>query len=160
MKQRKTLYNDDSGLTPVVEYVLLLAISFLVVSGIVIGSTVRIEEQKEASIEDEFDIIVERVALDLTEADDLYQTIGEQGNITLQTEVPKRAVNTPYVISVTETSRSNIYNITAETETGNVEASTIVYVSSGVENKTVSPDPSLVVVSNDSSDKLVVKNGG
>lgn len=92
----------DRGVSVVVNYVLTIAITTLLLSGLFVASGSLIQSQSERAIQDELDVLGERLAADLATADRLAASAeGEDAHVRVTTELPRRVAGTAYSVEIT-----------------------------------------------------------
>lgn len=83
------------GVTPTLTYVLAIGISTLLISGLLIGTTGFVEDERRSVVREELEIVGDRLAAEAVALDDL-----DGANATKRTEVPAQVADTPYYVDV------------------------------------------------------------
>lgn len=83
------------GVTPTLTYVFAIGISTLLISGLLIGTTGFVEDERQSVVREELEIIGDRLAAEAVALDDL-----DGANATKRTEVPAQVADTPYYVDV------------------------------------------------------------
>lgn len=92
----------DRGVSVTVNYVMTLAITAILLSGLFVASGSLIQSQSERAIQDELDVVGERLAADLSTADRLAESAeGDDAHVRLTIELPRRVAGTAYSIEIT-----------------------------------------------------------
>lgn len=124
----------DRGVSVTVNYVLTITITTLLLSGLFIASGSLIESQSERAINDEFDVLGERLAADLSTADRLAQTDSTDTTTTvrLTTELPSRVAGTEYSIEITTNTETDTSELIFRTSDPEIHSSTRVVTTTDV----------------------------
>lgn len=124
----------DRGVSVTVNYVLTITITTLLLSGLFIASGSLIESQSERAINDEFDVLGERFAADLSTADRLAQTDSTDTTTTvrLTTELPSRVAGTEYSIEITTNTETDTSELIFRTSDPEIHSSTRVVTTTDV----------------------------
>ncbi|MDL5360451.1 hypothetical protein [Halalkalicoccus sp. NIPERK01] len=125
----------DRGVSVTVNYVLTLAITAILLSGLFVASGSLIQSQSERAIQDELDVLGERLAADLSTADRLAESAdGEAAHVRVSTELPRRVAGTAYSIEITwtENGGNGYAELTFRTSDPEIESSTRVVTATEV----------------------------
>lgn len=93
------LRSDDRGVSPVFGYVLTLAVSTLLVGGLLVSAGGFIDDQRRSTAESELRVIGQQISADIAAADRLNRTAGAE-NITVGRTIPRTVVGSQYTIRV------------------------------------------------------------
>ena len=95
----------DRAVSVTVGYVLTLAISTLLLSGLFVAGGSFVETERERAAQGELRVVGERVAADLATVDRLVESAANRSSLTVSrpVDLPDRAAGTVYRIRVTET---------------------------------------------------------
>ena len=91
--------SDDRGVSPVFGYVLTLAVSTLLVGGLLVSAGGFIDDQRRNTAESELRVIGQQISADIAAVDRLNRTAGAE-NITVGRSVPRTVVGSQYTIRV------------------------------------------------------------
>jgi hypothetical protein len=143
-----------------VGYVLNLAVATMVLSGLLFAAGSVVESQSRLVVEDELDVIGNRVAAGLMEADRLVQVGSDVGDPTVEVriDVPSRVGNTRYTVDVDDAADEFVLRSADPEVTIRVSylAETDVRVAGGA----ISPGEESIVVEYDpAASELVVTDG-
>lgn len=123
----------ERGVSVTVNYVLGLAIATVVLSGIMIVSGDIVDDQQDATIRTELEVIGERMAANLMTADRLVQAGGTTVNVSA--EAPRSVAGAPYTVNVNATASDA--KLTLETENPPVSVEVPFINTTAVGNTTV-----------------------
>ena len=90
------------GLSTTLGYTLTLAITAVLVSGLLISGGNFVEDQRERVIETELDVVGEQLATHLHAADRLNQSAEGSRNISIRQPFPADVAGTPYRVTLVE----------------------------------------------------------
>ncbi|WP_306055569.1 DUF7266 family protein [Natronococcus wangiae] len=145
----------DRALSNVLSYSLLLAVTIVVVTGVSIAAGGLLESQQERAVQEELDVIGERMAADLQTADRLAQTESETKELTVTSNSPQTVSEGRYMVAI-EGNDPTILTLEGP-ETG-VTVETKVVTTTQIEETQLSGG-TLEISYDSSADKLVVSNG-
>lgn len=117
----------DRGVSTTVGYVLTLAVTTVLVSGLLLAGGGLVEDQRERSARTELEVVGQRLAQGLETADRLNRTTGANGNVYVEVPLPERVAGSAYTISVSRMG-STAYDI--ECTVPDVGVSVVVRVTS------------------------------
>lgn len=92
---------NDRAVSVTINYALTLAVTTLLMSGLLIGTGAMLDGRQEVAIRAELDVLGERLAAGLMTADRLVQAGGDA--VTVQVTLPDRVAGTGYNIEVSAT---------------------------------------------------------
>ena len=92
----------NRGLSTVLNYVLMLAVVALLVSGLVFGVGTAVENRQQEALSSELDVVAQRLAADLATADRLVVETDGTGTVELTTDLPTRVVGSRYEITLAD----------------------------------------------------------
>ena len=90
---------DRRGVSTAVGYVLTLAVTTMLVAGLLIGFGGFVEDQREGTARDEMRVIGQQVASDLSSADRLAR-IGTPAEVTVNRQLPTSVTGSTYRIEI------------------------------------------------------------
>lgn len=91
---------DERGVSISVGYVLTLAIVAILLSGLVAASGSILDQQTEATVENELEIIGQQVASELSNAD-RHVRAGDTTELVIRSELPRRTAGASYTLNIT-----------------------------------------------------------
>jgi hypothetical protein len=91
---------DDRAVSITINYVLGLAIAFVLVIGLLFAGGNFIEDQRENAIRAELAVLGEQVGADLLRADRLAATTTENETVRLRRRLPNTVAGTSYTIGI------------------------------------------------------------
>ena len=96
-------FEDDRGVSVMLDYVITLAIAGVLVSGLLIGVTNVVDSQADRVARGELEVVGQQVAADLESADRLVRASGggSDTTVTITTDHPTRVAGSTYTIEVT-----------------------------------------------------------
>lgn len=149
--------NDDRGVSTVVGFVLILGITSLLVIGLLVGIGGFIDNQRQATVRDEMEVLGQQVAADIAASDRLVRAGGE--TVRVERELPGEVTGLAYTVTVTSSPDASSYVTTIELETSNPDISVDVSVRTATEVTGGSLNGGDLSVEYDSGpDELVVEN--
>lgn len=92
---------SERAVSTALSYVLLLGVAIIVVGGISVTAGELLETQQERAVEEELDVIGERVAADIMTADQLTQTESNTREVTVTSDPPRTVSDGRYTITIT-----------------------------------------------------------
>ena len=104
---------SDRGVSISVNYVLTLAITTLLMTGLLFATGNIIEDRRDSTTRSELRVVGERVATSLVAADRLAQS--EPTKVVVETDAPPRVAGLQYTVSVNATSKQVVLE-TADTD--------------------------------------------
>ncbi|ADJ15564.1 DUF7266 family protein [Halalkalicoccus jeotgali] len=118
---------SDRGVSVTVNYVLTLAITALLLSGLFVAAGSLMQSQSERAIQNQLDVLGERLAADLASADRLAQSAeGEAASVRLTVALPRRVAGAGYAIEIAPDPESEHVELTLTTSDPAVESTTRV----------------------------------
>lgn len=90
---------NNRAVSTTLNYILGLAIAFLLVAGLFITAGSFVGDQRETGVRTEMEVLGEQIAVDIEAADRMAQTI-DDGNVTVHRSLPSRLSGTGYTIAV------------------------------------------------------------
>ena len=154
--------SDDRGVSTTLGYTLTLAITAILMSGLLIAGGTLVDDQRERIAEDELSVTSEQLAGGLTDADQLAGTMSG-GVLKVQVWLPERIAGGPYTIELENhpTAADQPANSTIHAEAQDVEATgeLSLRTSVPVANQTVVGGPLVIThrdADGDGSRELVV----
>lgn len=109
---------DNRGLSPVLDYVLMLGIVTLLISGLFLAAGNYVENQQDRAIRAEFEVLGNRIAADIAAVDRLALASGDEGQAELLVELPPRVAGKSYEIETSDAGPDNVTAITLRTTAG------------------------------------------
>lgn len=126
---------SDRAVSVTVNYVMTITITAILLSGLFIASGSLIQSQSERAIQDELDVLGERLAADLSTADRLAESAdGGAAHARVSTELPRQVAGTAYSIEITwiENGENGYAELTLRTSDPEVESATRVVTTTEV----------------------------
>lgn len=110
MSDRRRLAFDDRGVSVTLGYVLTLAITAVLVSGLLIAVGGFVSGQNERVTQSELDVVGQRLATEVEAADRLAEAGGGGPNVTVavRSRLPETVAGRTYRIAVNETGRDRL----------------------------------------------------
>ncbi|MFB6252623.1 MAG: hypothetical protein ABEI27_13245 [Halobellus sp.] len=84
-----------------VNYVIALAITAVLISGLLIGAGGYVQDQREAVVREELRVVAEQLVAGIDDADRLAR-VGDAGTARVGVDLPERVAGETYLIEVTE----------------------------------------------------------
>jgi len=91
---------DDRAVSVTVNYILGLSVTFLLVTGLFIAGGDFVSDQRETSVRTELQVLGEQVAADISQADRLAQSTGDNASVRVRRELPSRVSGVSYAIEI------------------------------------------------------------
>jgi hypothetical protein len=91
----------DRAVSITVNYVIALAITAVLISGLLIGAGGYVEDQREAVVREELRVVGEQLIAGIGDADRLSR-VGDAGAVRVGIDLPERVAGETYLIEVTE----------------------------------------------------------
>lgn len=136
---------DDRAVSTALGYVLSLGITAVLVSGLLIAGGNFVENQREGVTRTELDVVGQRLASGLANADRAALTAGPDGTLVIEARLPERVAGTAYEIEIVETAAppgaQNTYTLTLRTRTPDVASSVTVRSTTPLVEDTVDGGP-------------------
>lgn len=159
-RRRRSFARDDRGVSTTMGYVLTLAITASLISGLLIAGGSYIENQRDTVARDELQVIGDQLASGLSDADRLAATGGDDVRVELW--LPKRVAGGTYSIELQNESGTNpvTATITGRSTKADVSVDVTVRTTLAVANTTVAGGPVVITardVDGDSELELVVE---
>ena len=99
--QADRLRDDHRGVSITVSHVLTIAITAVLISGLIIAASGALTGQRERAARSQLDTVGQRLAFEVEQVDSLV-TRGDAANATLDTDHSDWIVNSPYEVTLTE----------------------------------------------------------
>lgn len=133
----------DRGVSTAVGYVLTLGIAAILISGLLIGVSGFVEDQKRTTIRNEFEVVGEQLAADLASADRLVRagsTYSGDAPSTVEVDrrLPATVTGSSYQIRVRDDPTSSNTLLKLSTENPDVEVTISLRLQTSVSDNTVS----------------------
>lgn len=122
----------DRGLSTVLNYVLMLTVVSLLISGLVFGVGNTVENRQQEALGEELDVVAQRLAADLATADRLAVETDGGGTVELTADLPRRAVGSRYEIEIADEGDDR-YRITLRSHEPEMSAEAYVRTTTPVE---------------------------
>lgn len=149
---------DERAVSTTVSYTLTLAITGILVSGLLIAGAGFVDSQRERAAETELQVVGQRLAADIGAADRLAVATG--GDVTLNRTLSEAVIGSGYRIDVERVGERDTYELTVVNADPAVTSTIRVYSASPVLGGPV-PDGRVTVASNDAlREKLTVTEHG
>lgn len=94
---------DSRAVTVPTDYVLLVGITALLASGLLAGAAGFVGDQQDGAIRAGFNVVGNDLAADLTTADRLADSLGDDGQASLTVDLPQSVAGTTYLVAVDNT---------------------------------------------------------
>ncbi len=144
------------GVSTSFAYTITLAISTVLVIGIIISGTNFVTSQREVVIENELEVIGEQIASQLEQADRLVSASdGSDLRVLINRSIPDRAVGEPYDIYLED--RGGDGTLTLETNNPDVSVSVALQLKNSFAESTATGG-TLVIRWRSSSSRLVIED--
>lgn len=110
MTDRRRLARDDRGVSTTLGYVLTLAITAVLMSGLLIAAGSFVSGQNERVTQTELDVVGQRLAADVETADRLAEAGGGGPNVTVAvgSRLPETVAGRTYRVAVNESGRDRL----------------------------------------------------
>ena len=142
MTDRFRLARDDRGVSTTLGYVLTLAITTVLVSGLLIAVGGFVSGQNERVTRSELDVVGQRLATDVEAADRLVEAGsadgGSNATVVVRSRLPERVAGRTYRVAVNESGRGRLV-LSASDPDVSVEVSVVTDVA--VANATLGGGP-------------------
>lgn len=89
---------DDRAVSTTINYVLALAVTTALITGLLIATSSVVEDRREATIRDGLEVVGQQVAADLMTADRLVEAGGTE--VVVRSELPETIAGARYVVTV------------------------------------------------------------
>lgn len=113
--------DDERGLAPTVNFVLVTGISLLLIGSLFTGVSGVLEDRREAAVNDGLEVTSHQLAADIAAADRAAQTAGD-GHVTVETRLPTRVAGARYSITIRENGTSLVLVLRSENPTATARA--------------------------------------
>ncbi|WP_435195406.1 DUF7266 family protein [Natronomonas sp. EA1] len=137
---------DDRAVSTTVSYALTLAITGILISGLLVAGAGFVDDQRERASATELNVIGQRLAADVGAADRLALATG--GAVTMNRTLTDTVVGSGYRIDVERVGESNTYELTTVSQSPEVSSTVRLYAESPVLGGPV-PGGRVTVASND-----------
>jgi hypothetical protein len=91
---------DDRGVSTTLNYVLGLGIALILITGLLLAGGTFVENQRDRSIRTELQVLGEQVSADVTMADRLVETTGDNESVQVGRSLPPRVAGSTYEVSI------------------------------------------------------------
>lgn len=88
----------DRGVSTTLSYVLTIAISTVLVVGLLTAGSTFVDDQRNRVVESELRVIGQRLAADIATADRLVQASDDPSTVTVTSQLPQTVSGSPYVV--------------------------------------------------------------
>lgn len=147
---------DDRGVSPVFAYTLTLAVTALLVAGLVAAAGGYVDQQRERTIENQLSVVGHQLSADIAAADRLVRS-DDDASVRVGREVPETVVGSTYTVHVRKDAGLSETEYYLELVSTDHDVSVTVAVASMTTVEETSVGGGEVVVEYDGS-KLVVTN--
>lgn len=151
---------DERAVSTTVSYALTLSITTLLVTGLLIAGGDFVTEQRDSATRNELRVLGQQLAADVSAADRLARTAGEDGDIQLTRRLPERVAGSTYRIDVHQVGSSDTYEFTMHSENPDITTESRVYSTYPVFMKSNLTGGSASVSYNSVVEELVVSRPG
>lgn len=93
------MMDDDRAVSPVVAYVVTLAIAALLTGGLVVAAGTYVSDQREQTGESELQVLGQQVSADVAAADRLVRS-GSEPEVRVKRSLPRSVVGSTYQVSI------------------------------------------------------------
>lgn len=160
---RTAARTDERAVSATVNYVLALAVTSILISGLLIAGSGYMESQRTIAIGNALSVQNEQLADSVGEIDRLAAaTEDEDANASIRVQLPDRVIDRSYRIAIeNETGvddRRHTYLIEATTD--DVERSTLVRTTYPIEETTVRGGPVVISLEKEGGDDVLVVESG
>lgn len=150
------LAGDDRAVSTAVGYVLTLATTALLVSGLLIAAGGLVDDQRERAARTELGVYGQRIAAGVADADRLAATTDASGTARVRVPLPERAAGGGYAVVVRNVSASGdgppyAYRIDLRSDAAGANVTVAVRTHAPLAEKRLSGGP-LAVASRDADD--------
>lgn len=90
----------DRAASPVIGYVLVLAVTATLVAGIITAGVGFVDDQRERGARSQMEVLGQQLAADLSAADRLVRTVDTSNTVSFERRFPQQVVGTPYRIEL------------------------------------------------------------
>lgn len=135
--------NSDRGVSFTVSYVVTLAITAVLIAGLLLTAGHVVKDQRETSVRDEANVVGDKVTASVMAADRLVRT-GNTSNVevTVGVTLPAQFADKPYVIKL---SGGNDSAVIVQTKTPSVKVRVPLKTDTPIESTTVTGGPVHVI---------------
>lgn len=144
--RRRSVAGDDRGVSITVNYVIALAVTAALVSGLLIAGGTMVENQREQVTRDQFDVLGDQLVATYLDADHLVAAGADR--VEVRVRLPERVAGGFYDINVSAVSepadQPNEYDVTLESQAVDVSVSTTLRTTHEVHEKTVPGGPVVI----------------
>lgn len=145
--------SDERGVSTVVGFVLTLAITSLLVVGLLVATSGFVDSQRQSTVRDELEVLGQQVAADVAAADRLVRAGGS--TVAIDRPLPDDVTGVSYQISV---DGGTPLTITLSTSNPDISVDVTVRTVTDVAGGTTLNGGDVEVVYDDNADELVVQN--
>lgn len=93
---------DDRAVSITVNYVIALAITAVLISGLLVGTGSYVESQREQVVREELDVVSEQLAAGIGDADRLAAAEAVSRSVRVGVDLPRRVAGETYRVAITE----------------------------------------------------------
>lgn len=157
MGERRALRDDDRGVSSALGYVLTLAISGILVTGLLVGGGTMVKTERDVVASEQLSVAAEQLATGMADADRLAAT-SDGGTARIRVWLPDGAGSAPYSVRLVSENTDQPYEtrIVAESSALNVSRSVVVRTSFDVAESTVDGGPVVITFDDDGNGNLHV----
>jgi len=141
-----TFRGDDRGVSTTISYVLNLTLAAILVSGLLFAAGSVVENERESAIREELDVIGQRIAISIHQANRTVATTPDGAATTLRVQVdaPTRVAGSGYTVSVDTSGTEPVLHLT--TEDPEVTVTVPLSIEDGISAGSVTGGPLVVVL--------------
>lgn len=154
-----SLVTDERGVNTVVGYILALAITTILISTLIVGSTSYLRIQQGTVIQTEMDVAGNQLASDIEAADRLVRSADASGNtVEVMTFLPDEFAGADYTVTIqNDASTAGIYEITLDTDDPRVTWTVTVRSETTIVSGSFNGGDARITY-DDAADELVITN--
>lgn len=157
MRECPPLRDDRRAVSSTLGYVLTLAISGILVTGLLVAGGTMVTSEREVVANEQLSVAAEQLATGMTDADRMAAT-GDGGTVRIEVWLPDGAGSAPYSLRLVSENIDQPYEtrIVAESSALDVSQSVVVRTTFDVAESTVDGGPVVVTFDDDGGGKLHV----
>lgn len=143
---------DTRAVTVPTDYVLLIGITALLASGLLVGTGGFVADQQERAVRSGLEVVGNGLADDLTTADRLADSLGDDGRVTIETELPEAVAGKTYLVSIEQravTGDAHFYDLVLTSTAPDVVVRVPVRTHTAVDAETLDGGPVALSVTSD-----------
>lgn len=158
MRRRPPLRDDRRGVSSALGYVLTLAISGILVTGLLVAGGSMVTTERDVVAREQLSVAAEQLATGMTDADRMANTTSEGGTVRIQVWLPNDAGSAPYSLRLVSVTDGPPYTtrLVAELRALDISRSVVVRTSFDVAESTVDGGPVVVTFDDEGNGKLHV----